>query len=110
MMNSSYLVVGRASWSKISPNNIRIFLECNAISRGSQIGNSQTVNVNNSRICVAGDLAEYPLLVLAFDIDPLVIVLNKVLATIRAKADLIGAGILMKPSQVERLETCFTSS
>ena len=30
-MNSSYLVVGRAPWSQISPNKFRILLECNAI-------------------------------------------------------------------------------
>jgi len=31
MMNSSYLAVGGASWSHISPNITRILLECNAI-------------------------------------------------------------------------------
>ena len=68
------------------------------------------MDVNNSQVCVASSLAEYPLLVLAFDIDPLFIVLNKVTVAMIAKADLIGAGVLMEPSQVERLETCFTSS
>ena len=64
----------------------------------------------NSHVCVAADLAEYPLLVSAFDIDPFFIVLNEVTVAMRAKADLIGAGIVMEPSQVEILETCFTSS
>jgi len=78
--------------------------------RGGQIRNSQAVDVNNSHVCVAGHLAEYPLLVSAFDIDPFFIMLNKVGVGMRAKADLIGAGIVMEPSQGESLETCFTSS
>ena len=75
-----------------------------------QIRKCQTVDVNNSPVCVTGDLLEYPLLVLAFDIDPFFIVLNEVTVAMRAKADLIGAGIVMEPSQVERLERCFASS
>ena len=67
-------------------------------------------NCLRSTLCVTGDLLEYPLLVLAFDIDPFFIVLNEVTVAMRAKADLIGAGIVMEPSQVERLEKCFTSS
>ena len=45
------------------------------------------MDVNNSQVCVASSLAEYPLLVLAFDIDPLFIVLNKVTVAMIAKAD-----------------------
>ena len=78
--------------------------------RGGQVRNSQTTVVNHSQVCVASGLAEYPLLVLALDIDPLFVVLNKVTVAMRAKADLIGAGIFMEPSQVERLKTCFISS
>ena len=31
MVNSSYLAVGSASWSHISPNNMRVLCEFNAI-------------------------------------------------------------------------------
>jgi len=110
MMNNSYLAVGRACWSQIGPNKIGILLEFNAIGVPGQIRNSQTIAVNNSHVCVVGDLAEYPLLVLTFDIDPFFIVLNEVTIAMRAKADLIGAGIVVEPPQVERLETCFISS
>jgi len=78
--------------------------------RRGQIRNSQTVDVNNSPVCVVGDLLEHPLLVLAFDIDPFFIVLNEVTIAMMTKADLIGAGIVMEPSQVECLKTCFMSS
>ena len=78
--------------------------------RGGQITNSQTVDVNNPQVSVASGPSENPLLVFAFDIDPLFIVLNKVSVAMGAKADLVGAGVLMEPPQVERLEACFTSS
>jgi len=67
---------------------------------------------NNPRVCTRGDFPEYPLLVSAFDVDPFFIVLNKIFARFRAKADLIDAACLsiIEPSEVKRLETCFTSS
>ena len=78
--------------------------------RGGQIRNTPTIDVINSQVCVGAGLAEYPLLVPALDIDPFFIVLNEVTVAMRAKADLIGAGIGMEPSQVESLETYITSS
>ena len=77
--------------------------------RRGPIRNSQTVDVNSSRICVVGDPLEYPLLVCAiFDIDPFIIIFpNPISAALHAKADLIGDGEVMEPFEVERLETCF---
>ena len=78
---------------------------------GRQIRNSQAVDaIDILQVCVGASGAEYPLLVSAFDIDPFFIVLNEVGVAVRAKADLKGAGIVMEPSEVERLETCFASS
>ena len=80
----------RAIWFRIRPNKI-LTRESNAICRKGQIRNSQTVDVNNSRVCVSG-LLEYPLLVLAiFDIDPFINILPNPITGVRAKADFIGA-------------------
>ena len=68
--------------------------------------------VNGPRVCVAGYLVEYPLLILAIvDIDPLFVVPNKLSGILMiAKVNLVGAGIRMEPSQVESLEIRPTSS
>ena len=69
--------------------------------------------MNNLRVCVVGNLLEYPLLVLAiFDIDPFMNILLNPFTGMRAKADFIGAACrnIIEPSEVEILEKYFNSS
>jgi len=104
MINSFYLAFVVCHW--IGPTGARIFRLYTGKATSGAV--KQSIEINDSRVCVfMFSRRDYPLLMIAADIDPLFVMLNEVFASF-VNCNLVDAGHSHADFlEVERLMTWY---